>query len=120
MSKQFDRSKLQRILFLSKNKDINRLHFGMTIRFASSSTNNGLDKNFGCELSPLNPVCSIDNGALKFCHVVHEVEASCDACHLIFIEGSRCSPHVHNSPSSVFNLSCYNSSDEWLRLIILK
>ena len=42
-SKQFDYLKHQSMLFPSKNKGINRLNLGMTIRFASSSSINDSD-----------------------------------------------------------------------------
>ena len=49
MSKQFDYSKHPRMLFLSKNKGINRLHLSVTFQFASSSSINGLDVTKECE-----------------------------------------------------------------------
>ena len=81
---------------------------GVTVGFRSSSSINGLDETLICESLPLNRVHSIKNGALKFCHVVREEEASHDLIHpivnqcLIFSNGSS-------------NRHCYNSlSDESL------
>ena len=62
-SKQFDYSKHPRLLFLSKNGDINRLNLGMTIQFASSSLINGSDEMLKCESSSLSHVHLIRNGA---------------------------------------------------------
>ena len=72
MSKQFDCSKHLRMIFPSRNKGINRLHLGMTIQFASSSSIKNLDEKLIFELSSLSLVCSIEDRALGFCHVGHE------------------------------------------------
>ena len=93
MSKQFDCSKHQRMLFLSKNRGIDRLHLGVTIRFVSSSSINSSDAMLGCESSPLSPVHSSEDGAVGFFHVSHEEEASYNTCRSTFVERSRCS-HV--------------------------
>ena len=96
------------MLFLSKKKGINRLRLGVTIRFASLSLINGLDEMLGCEWLSLSPIRPIEEGALRFHCIMHEEEASRNACRLIFIECSRC--------NHVFNLSRYNFLDERLRL----
>ena len=69
-----------------------------------------------CELSSLSDILRSEiecpNEATCSC----EVGSSCNACHLIFIERLSC----HHAPTKIhrvhFNLSRYNSSDEWLIL----
>ena len=89
----FDYKKHLRMLFTSKNMGINKLNLGMTVWFASSSSLNSSDEMFKYESSLLSCVCLIKYGALRFCHIGHEEEASRNAFHSIFIESSRCS-HV--------------------------
>ena len=55
------------MLFLSKNRDINRLKFGVTFLFAYPSSINGSDEILVCESSPLNNICFITNGAPITC-----------------------------------------------------
>ena len=93
MSKLFDCLKHSTIFFPSKNKGINRLRLGVTVRFASLSLINDLDEMLGCKWSSLSPIHPIKEGALRFHHVTHEEEASHNAGRLIFIECSRCN-HV--------------------------
>ena len=50
----------------------------MTIRLGSSYSINGSDEMLGCESLPLSYVRSIEEGALRFCHIVREEEASRD------------------------------------------
>ena len=50
----------------------------MALGFGSSSSINGSDETLGCKSFPLSHVHSIEDGALIFCHVVCEEEASCD------------------------------------------
>ena len=47
----------------------------MIVGFGSLSSINGSDEMLGCKSFPLSCVCSIEDGALKFYHVVHEEEA---------------------------------------------
>ena len=54
-----------------------------TVRFGYSSSINGSDETLGCESLPLSRVCPIKGGALKFCHIACEEEASRDFVHLI-------------------------------------
>ena len=61
----------------------------MVVRFGSSSSINDSDETLRCELLPLSRVCLIEDGALKFFHVMLEEEASLNVRCLIFIERSR-------------------------------
>ena len=68
----------------------------MTVGFGYLASINGLDEILGCESLPLSHVCSIKDGALRFCHIARAEEASCDHVCLI---GNRC-------------LRCGNASSE--------
>ena len=70
MSKQFDYSKHLRTLFPSKNKGMNRLILGLTVRFTSSSSINGSDLTHEYKLMPLSCGRWYCDEALRFCHVV--------------------------------------------------
>ena len=78
------------MLFLSKNRDINRLNLGMSVQFVSSSLIKSSDETLECESSRLSHVCLIKDGALRFCHIICEEEVLCNAYRLIFIEHLRC------------------------------
>ena len=60
---------------------------GTTVRFGSSSLINGSDEMLRCELFQVSHVCSIKDGALRFCLVVCEEEALHD--HICLIR-NRC------------------------------
>ena len=62
----------------------------MAIRFGVSFSIKGFDEMRGCELLRLSHVHSMKDEALKFCHVTHKEETSCDAYRLIFMGRSRC------------------------------
>ena len=66
----------------------------MAIRFVSSFSINGLDEMLGLKSLPLSRVCLIEDGALRFFHVVREEETYCNACRLICIGPFGC---VHMS-----------------------
>ena len=65
----FDYLKDLKILFPSKNRDINRLNLGMIIRFASLSSINSSNVMLECELIPLSSGFWICGEALRFHHV---------------------------------------------------
>ena len=48
----------------------------MDVRFGSSSSINGSNETLGCELLPLSRVRSVNDGELRFFHVVREEEES--------------------------------------------
>ena len=50
----------------------------MAIGFDSLSSINCLDEMLGCEFLPLSHFHLIEDGALRFCHVVREEEVSRD------------------------------------------
>ena len=50
----------------------------MAVGFGISSSINDTDEMLGCESLPLSHVCSIEDGALIFCHIAREEEASRD------------------------------------------
>ena len=54
---------------------------GVAVGFGSSSSINGSDEMLGCKSLPLSHVRSIEDGALKFCHVACEGKASPDCVH---------------------------------------
>ena len=49
---------------------------GVAIGFGSSSSINGSNRMLGCESLLLSSVRLIKDGALRFCHIAHEEEAS--------------------------------------------
>ena len=59
------------------------INLGMTIGVGSSSSIDGSNEILECESLPLGHTHSIKDGALKFCHVTCEKEASRDRVHLI-------------------------------------
>ena len=83
MSKQFDSSKHPRMNF-SVEAHVNfEEKFGRGRWIGTSSSINFLDEMLGCELLSLIHVRLIEDGALKFCHVAREEEASRDRVRLI-------------------------------------
>ena len=60
----------------------------MIVQCASSYSINGSNEKLGYELSPLGQIHLIEDGALRFCHIVREEEASCNTCRWMFIENS--------------------------------
>ena len=52
----------------------------MVVRFGSSSSINDSDETLRCELLPLSRVRLIEDGVLKFFHILHEEEASIYTC----------------------------------------
>ena len=62
----------------------------MSVEFVSSSSINGLDETFGCELLPLSCVRSIEDRALRFWHVAHEEDQSRDHALMILNRRLRC------------------------------
>ena len=91
----------------------------------SSSSINGSDETFGCESltsvrldvnQRLSHICSIEDGLLKFCHVVREEESS--RYHVRPIENQclRCQHASIKIDRSYLMFSRYNSSDQRLRL----
>ena len=84
---------------------------GVAVRFSSSSSINGSDETLGCKSLTLSHFYSIEDEALRFCHVTRE-EASCNlVCSIM----NRCLKFLDGSS----NLGHYNSSDERLGLIRL-
>ena len=55
---------------------INRQNLGVAVGFGSSSLINGSNETLECELLLLSHVCLIEDGALRFCYVAREEEAS--------------------------------------------
>ena len=62
----------------------------MAIGFGSSSSINGLDETLECESLTLSYVHSIEDEALKFCHIVHEEEALRNRVRPIVNQRLRC------------------------------
>ena len=100
MYKYFDCSRLLIMLFPSKIKGISRLHLSVTVQFAFSSSINDSNETLKCESSMLSLVCSTEDEMLRFYLITHEEEALHNACHLIFIERSKCS-HLSTSVHQV-------------------
>ena len=81
----------------------------MTLWCASSSSMKGSYEIFGCESSPFSRVPLIEDGTLRFCHIVGDEETSHNACYLIFIGRYEC-VHVSTGVCQTrFNLNRYNS-----------
>ena len=78
MSIQFDSLKHARMLYIVKEHVYLQAKLGKTIGFGSSSSVNGSNETFGCELLPLSHDHLIEDGALRFYHVAREEEASHD------------------------------------------
>ena len=55
----------------------------MAVGFDSSSSINESDEMHGCESLLLSRVCSIEDEAHRFCHIVHEEELLGDRVRLI-------------------------------------
>ena len=91
---------------------INKQNLGMVSGFGSLSLINGLDKMLGCKSLPLSHFCSIEDGVLRFCHVVLAEEALGDLICPIMNWRFRLS---YNS----LNLGRYNFFDEHIGLICL-
>ena len=63
---------------------------GVTVGFGSSSSINSSNETLGCELLPLSRIRSIEDGALRFCHVAREEESSRDHACLFENRHVRC------------------------------
>ena len=87
----------------------------MAVGFGSSSSINCSDETLGCKSLQLICIHSIEDGVLRFGHVVGEEEASGDRVNSIMNRCLRFQYDSRSSPSAL-NLSCYNSSDAWLIL----
>ena len=82
---------------------------GVAVGFGSSSSIKKLDKTLRCKSLPLSHARSIEDGALRFCHVTREEEASRDRVYLIGNRRLRCrhtSIEVHRAYliSAIINL----------------
>ena len=87
----------------------------MAIGFGSLSSINDSNEMLGCELLPLSRVYSIEDGALRFCHVACEEETSPNCVCPIMNRRLRFR-HASIEVHQAFNLSRYNSSNKRLRL----
>ena len=65
-------------------------HLGVAVGFGSSSSINGSHETHGCESFSLSRVHLIEEGALRFCHIEHEEEASRDRVRPIVNRRRRC------------------------------
>ena len=88
----------------------------MVVGFGSSFSINSSDEMLGCESLPLIRVCSIEDRVLRICDIVCEEESSRDCVRPIRNRRLRCRHVFIEVSQAYFNLSCYNSSDQWLRL----
>ena len=87
----------------------------MTLGFSSSSSIKGSNEMLGFELLPLSRVRSIEDGALRFCHVARKEEASHNHVSPIINRHLRC----HHASMEVYRahlISTCISSDERVRL----
>ena len=88
----------------------------MVVGSGSSSSINSSDEMLACESLPLIRVCSIEDGVLRFCDIACEEESSRNCIRLIRNRRLRCRHASIEVYRAYFNLSRYNSSDQWLRL----
>ena len=98
---------------------------GVAIGFVSSSSINSSAETLGCESSPLSPVRSIEDGALRFRNIACEEEASFNVRHLIFIERLRwvhLSTRVHRALliSTIITPKMSSPSSKWKSMIVIK